>query len=98
MVVRAAGDEGEAAFEQRGGEGFCVGNDLAGVEAEILGHCLTEADRERRDGVVVRPALKRWNDRLVDAVRQALLGVVLHRPILAEDEAAARAADGLVAG
>ena len=69
VVVGAAGDEVEAALEQRLGERGRVGHDGARVVGELRLRRLVQRDRDRGDGVVVRAALQAREDGPVDRLR-----------------------------
>ena len=87
MIIRAAGDEIEAAREQGVGQRLGVFHGLGGVIAEGRLHRLAEADRLGGDDVHQRAALRAGEDAGVH---------FLGKFLLAQDHAAARAAQGLV--
>ena len=89
VVVGAAADELHAAGQQHVGQRLGVVDDLPGVLLELGLQGLAEADRLAGDDVHQRPALDAGKHRPVD-----VLGVCF----LAQDHAAARAAERLVRG
>ena len=89
VVVGAAGDEADAALGERVGQGRGVAHDLVLILRELGLHGLPEADGLARDDVHERAALGAGEDGGVN-----LLGELL----LAEDDGAAGAAQGLVRG
>ena len=89
VVIGAAADEVEAELHELIGERLGIGDDLLGVVLELRRGALREADRLGGDDVLERAALGAGEDGRVDGL--GVLG-------LAEDEAAARTAQGLVRG
>ena len=89
MVIRAAGDEAEAGLLQHLCQRLRVGDNLRGIGVRIAVEPLVEADRLGRDDILQGTALNAREDRLVDGADVLLL---------AEDEARARPAQGLVRG
>ena len=104
MVVRAAGDETEAFLHQAVGEDGGVLHDLLAVGLELGLEGLAEADGLGCDDVLERAALRAGEhggvDLLgeVDGLHLAGLDVLLGDLVLAEDQAAAGAAEGLMRG
>ena len=88
MVVRAARDDAEAILLQRLSERLGVLDGLRCVLLELRAQCLAERDGLRRDDVHERAALDAREDGLVELLAELC--------ILAEDHAAARAAQRLV--
>src|SRR5579883_3166266 len=88
MRIRASRNDGEAALGERRRERPRIGENRARIVLEGRLQRLAEGDRLGGDGVHERPALEAGEDGAVDA------GADLR--ILADDHAAARAAQGLV--
>ena len=78
-----------AALGQRSGQRFRVAHDLRRVLAKLRLRGFLQRDRDRRGGVVVRPALQAGEDGAVESLRVFGVG---------HDHRAARAAQGLVRG
>ena len=93
MVVGARGLELVAARDELRAEGLRVRDDLLGVRLPRRLARLQERSRDTRDGVVVRAALARGEDGVVDALLE--VGSLL-RVLAEEDEAGAGTAEGLV--
>ena len=90
VAVGAAGDDVEAAGLERRGERAGVGDDPGGVVAERRLQRLAEGDGLGGDDVHQRAALVAGEDGGVELLRQRL--------VVRQDDAAARAAQGLVGG
>ena len=89
MVVRGAGDDAEAVFLHAFAERLGVADDLLLVGLEFGPERLAERDRLGRDDVHERAALHAGKHLRVDFLGELFL---------AENQAAARAAQGLVRG
>ena len=88
MVVGAAGHQLHAAGLQLSRHGLCILHDLARIFLEFRLQCLPEADGLCRDDMLQRAALGAGEDGGIDPLGQ-------HR-VVGQDQAAARAAQGLV--
>mmetsp|Transcript_10472 Transcript_10472/g.26037 ORF Transcript_10472/g.26037 Transcript_10472/m.26037 type:complete len:209 (+) Transcript_10472:529-1155(+) len=98
VVLSALGGElvalGDEELRKRRG----VGLDLLGVRLELWRRHLLQLRGEACDLVIVRAALQRWEDGLVDRVLILVVAAALLRAAAEEDHAGARAAQRLVGG
>ena len=90
MVIRTAGDQTEALLDQLFREDFGVFDDLLRVSFELRFQRFTEADRLSGNNVLQRPALGAGEYGGVDLLVNSL--------VVAQDQSAAGATEGLVGG